>query len=65
VKETYISADFTADYSPYEVEPDALITEDTESAVFYQTLRKVLVGNCISIIGNIGVIKVLIVCWEG
>ena len=42
VKETYISADFTADYSFYEVEPDALITEDTESAVFYQTIFEML-----------------------
>ena len=36
VNETFYSADFTADYSTYEVEPDALITEETQSAVFYQ-----------------------------
>ena len=42
VKEIYISADFTADYSPYEVEPDALITEETQSAVFYQTIFEMI-----------------------
>ena len=42
VKETYISADFTADYSPYEIEPDALITEETQSAVFYQTIFEMI-----------------------
>jgi hypothetical protein len=42
VNETFYSADFTADYSIYEVQPDALIKEDTESAVFYQTIFEVL-----------------------
>ena len=42
VNETFYSADFTADYSIYEVQPDALIKEDTESAVFYQTIFEML-----------------------
>jgi hypothetical protein len=46
VNETFYSADFTADftadYSIDEVQPDALIKEDTESAVFYQTIFEML-----------------------
>jgi hypothetical protein len=48
VKETYISVYFTADYSPYEVEPVALITKDTESTVFYQTIFK-MINNKVSL----------------
>ena len=42
VNETFYSADFTADYSIHEVQPDAIIKEDTESAVFYQTIFEML-----------------------
>ena len=42
VNETFYSADFTADYSIHEVQPDAIIKEDVESEVFYQTIFEML-----------------------
>jgi hypothetical protein len=37
-KELFYSADFTADYSRYDIEPDVLVLEDTKEAVFYQNI---------------------------
>jgi hypothetical protein len=38
VNENFLSADFTEDYSKFEVEPDTIVKESTKEAIFYQTI---------------------------
>ena len=38
VKEWFYSADFTEDYSKYEVEPDEIVVEETKQSEFYQRI---------------------------
>jgi hypothetical protein len=42
VNETFYSADFTADYLIYSIQPKAIIEENTREAVFYQTIFEML-----------------------
>ncbi len=42
VKEFYCSADFTENYSRYDVDPDSLVMEATKEAIFYQTIFEMI-----------------------
>ena len=48
-RELFYSADFTADYSRYDMEPDALVLEDTKEAVFYQNIFEHIHTNKLSL----------------
>jgi hypothetical protein len=53
VNEYYCSADFTENYSKYDVEPDDIIMESTKESIFYQTIfRMIWNGNSLGEIKN-------------
>ncbi len=41
-QEWFYSADFTENYSKYDVEPDSLVMESTKEAIFYQTIFEMI-----------------------
>jgi len=45
----FYSADFTADYSRYDIEPDTLVLESTKEAVFYQNIFEHIHKNKLSL----------------